>query len=452
MPIETLVTRCGNCGAALQPKPGASLLTCAYCRQTTYLAPTVLAAPPAATHAGAEAPLHARLMAGPLGEVVGRGTRYGSSISRADAVLEDRAMWPTDAKASSTFGGSWSPSTLLGVPRVFPRCGDLSGAWAPGPNRSTAEWVELTFPHEVPASAVRVFETNRAGSTYAVVDVTGGAWQLLWAAPPGALDDASILEVAVSPPRVIHTLRVYVVNPGWAELDTVGLVAAQPLPDALRTREGAASTGAPAAAPGSWAIWVFFAAIVLAVVVASAVFATRDSSAPRAAAPARPSSRVPGAVFSQETPEPAVLLGQPLRWASAVIESSSEFSSSRNAARDIVGAPDVYPNHGDLDGAWASHDTDAGEEWITVRFAAPVMASAVLWVETLNPGAVVRVDDVSTPGDTAVLWEGVEPPAAQSVVSRVTLPAPRLVSAVRLVLDTRRVAGWNEIDAVALSP
>jgi hypothetical protein len=37
-------------------------------------------------------------------------------------------------------------------------------------------------------------------------------------------------------------------------------------------------------------------------------------------------------------------------------------------------------------------------------------------------------------------------------VAEVTLPAPRSISAVRLVLDTRRVAGWNEVDAIGLVP
>jgi hypothetical protein len=42
--------------------------------------------------------------------------------------------------------------------------------------------------------------------------------------------------VAVAPPRVVRRLRVYVVNRGWTELDTVGLLAAEALPVEVRTR------------------------------------------------------------------------------------------------------------------------------------------------------------------------------------------------------------------------
>jgi len=51
-----------------------------------------------------------------------------------------------------------------------------------------------------------------------------------------------------------------------------------------------------------------------------------------------------------------------------------------------------------------------------------------------------------------VLWEGAPTRVAGSVVAEVLLPARRTIGAVRLVLDSRAVPGWNEIDAIGLVP
>ncbi len=356
-------------------------------------------------------------------------------------------MWPSGARASSTFGGSWSPSALIGPPRVFPRYGDIGGAWAPGPRTSPVEWVELDFGVDAPMAAVHVYETHRAGSTFAVVDATGDE-RLLYAALPTSESDARVLEVAVDPPRPIRRLRIYTVNPGWAEVDTVGLLAAAPLPEALRTRVP------PPSRAGRNVLLALVAVVALAVAggVAVAVLsgaATRS----RPAEPPRPAQSLAGSTINYARPDAATLAARRVAWANGVTSYSSEYSHERNAASGAAGAPDVYPRHGDIDGAWASHETDAGPEWITLRFDPPVRASSVVWAETFNPGAVARVDDVTDPAAPTVLWEGTSGVLpAMAVVGEVTLPAPRTIGALRLMLDTRRVAGWNEIDAVGLVP
>ena len=59
--------------------------------------------------------------------------------------------------------------------------------------------------------------------------------------------------------------------------------------------------------------------------------------------------------------------------------------------------------------------------------------------ETVSDGEVEGVCGLTTTG------------AASSVV-RLGFPSRRSIRAVRLVLDTRKVAGWNELDAVGLVP
>lgn len=447
MPRETNVTRCGNCGAALERRPGQASLECPYCRQTTWLAPTtaIAAVAPVAPSSDAPLSLHQRLLQGPGGSVHGAGVRYSpSQMEGRDAWSFERGLWPSGARASSTFGGSWSPSALLGPPRVFPRCGDIGGAWAPGPSRSPVEWVEVDFAHELPVTAVRVFETNQPGSTFAVVDATHGD-QFLYEALPRSEGEARVLEVAVDPPRPIRRLRVYMVNPGWAEIDTVGLLAAEALPEALRVRRPAPVRNGCLSVAAGLSI-VAFALAVIGAAVSKGTARGPTPTRPRPVATIGPSSMARSPVDASE------LSARGVRWASEVIGFSSEYSSTANAAAAVRFAPDVYPANGDVAGAWASSATDAGEEWIEVRFAAPVTAASVLWVETFNAGAVVRVDDVTRPAAPVVLWEGSPTRVPGSVVAEVSLPARRTIGAVRLVLDSRAVPGWNEIDAIGLVP
>lgn len=416
---------------------------CGYCSQVTWLAPTTHATAAPAPAAQSLHPLD-RIGRGPTGESIGAGARMGpSAVTLTDAILLERALWPVGAEASSTFGGPWSPSTLLGPPRVYPRCGDIAGAWAPGPSQSPVEWIDVSFAGDVPVSAIRVFETNRAGSTYAVVDTTRGA-DVLYARGIEAWSGAAVLEVRLDAPRVIRSLRVYVVNRGWTEIDAVCLLAASPLPVPMRT-----------AIPKPRSGCALMTVAALGGLVAVGVIAALVG---RSAAPARrtlPSvaQTLSGASLAYGFVPPQALSARPIAWASAVLSRSSEYSSTRNAAGDALGPPDVYPRSGDLSGAWASSATDGGYEWITVRFATPVRASSVLWAETFNPGAVARVDDVSEGAPPTTLWEGNSgAPATAAAIGELRLPAPREINAVRLVLDTRRVAGWNEIDAIGLVP
>ena len=115
-----------------------------------------------------------------------------------------------------------------------------------------------------------------------------------------------------------------------------------------------------------------------------------------------------------------------------------------------LGMPDVFPAYGDMVNAWAPEPTDDGGEWLTVRFPTSVQASAVLIVETYGAGALARVDDLST-SPPSTLWEG-QTGASGSRVLRLSLPTPRPIHTIRLILDTTRVSGWNEIDAVGLVP
>lgn len=140
-------------------------------------------------------------------------------------------------------------------------------------------------------------------------------------------------------------------------------------------------------------------------------------------------------------------------WASELVDYTTEYDSPSWAADQVLGPPDVYPDSGDRAEAWAPEGTQDTFEWVTVRFSRPVEAIFVVVLETYNPGAIMRVDDMSDPDRPVALWQGGPvPPLGSSQVFLVQLPSARRISAIRVVLDSSRVPGWNEIDAIGLIP
>ena len=70
--------------------------------------------------------------------------------------------------------------------------------------------------------------------------------------------------------------------------------------------------------------------------------------------------------------------------------------------------------------------------------------------ETHNPGAISKVAAVLPNGQEIVIWEGVEEATPAPVDRLFPVAGAIAAGSVRVYLDTRRVAGWNEIDAVEL--
>jgi hypothetical protein len=118
------------------------------------------------------------------------------------------------------------------------------------------------------------------------------------------------------------------------------------------------------------------------------------------------------------------------------------------SAAQMTGPPDT-PMAGDLGTAWASKTGDMGEVWVELDYPQAVRPGGVRIHETFNPGAVARVLGKGADGAWITLWEGVAPTdAAPTWFEPRLAPVSDRISTIRLVLDTNRVAGWNEIDAV----
>ena len=70
--------------------------------------------------------------------------------------------------------------------------------------------------------------------------------------------------------------------------------------------------------------------------------------------------------------------------------------------------------------------------------------------ETYNPGAISKVTALLANGTEVTLWEGVEPKSEAPVEMSFQVPESVNAKSVKVYLDTKRVPGWNEIDAVQL--
>jgi hypothetical protein len=134
----------------------------------------------------------------------------------------------------------------------------------------------------------------------------------------------------------------------------------------------------------------------------------------------------------------------------ALMQRAAALKDRAWSAAQATGAPDT-PIAEDNPTAWASKQGDMGEVTIDLDYETAVRVDEVRVRETYNPGAVVRILALEPGGGWDLLWEGV---AVVEGAPRWFAPPVRRTSyavrRIRIVLDTDRVGGWNEIDAVEL--
>jgi hypothetical protein len=136
-----------------------------------------------------------------------------------------------------------------------------------------------------------------------------------------------------------------------------------------------------------------------------------------------------------------------------VLQLGADKSKRPWGPEQATGAPDT-PDAGDHQTAWASRTEDEQDEWLQLEYAQPVTPVAILVFETYNPGAVRRITVSGGPNSPAVTWEVKDPTPVGSEKGVSIFAVPNTVQfkvkSVKLQIDSRRVPGWNEIDAVGL--
>lgn len=116
-------------------------------------------------------------------------------------------------------------------------------------------------------------------------------------------------------------------------------------------------------------------------------------------------------------------------------------------ASRATGPADAPQAHTDSALAWCPASEDGGTEWLELCYEPTVAAVAVRIHANYNPGAVVRVLGGAGKATLNELWSGSGTP---DPVQAIPIASPTEIACLRLELDTSKVPGWNEIDAVAL--
>jgi hypothetical protein len=94
-------------------------------------------------------------------------------------------------------------------------------------------------------------------------------------------------------------------------------------------------------------------------------------------------------------------------------------------------------------------------EWLELDYERAVGVDSIRVHESHNPGAISKVAIIRPDGGEETVWEGNLADNAQTPQNELLqsdFKAPRYVQGqkVRVYVDTGRVPGWNEIDAVQL--
>ena len=118
-------------------------------------------------------------------------------------------------------------------------------------------------------------------------------------------------------------------------------------------------------------------------------------------------------------------------------------------AMQAAGPPDADPNVDDPK-AWASKSGDMGVQWIELTYHPPLSASRARIFEVNSAGAVIEIQAIDSQGRKRTAWLGNDPLRKPGVFDVALDAGGSKVAKLRVILDTSRRPGWNEIDAVEL--
>ena len=141
------------------------------------------------------------------------------------------------------------------------------------------------------------------------------------------------------------------------------------------------------------------------------------------------------------------------RFADSLVAFSSQYSANGYSASQALGTPNVYPANNLNSNAWVSSTPDGQREFLVVRFADAAPVNYIDIYETSNAGSVdtVYVKNPATSNYDVVYTNTAvaAPPAARK--NRITFTTTTYnVNEVRIALNSKAVAGYNAIDAIAI--
>lgn len=152
------------------------------------------------------------------------------------------------------------------------------------------------------------------------------------------------------------------------------------------------------------------------------------------------------------------IFAQDIQWASSVKEVSTEFNYEKYPgqylAKEALGAPSTLTRSEANPCAWApAKENNWTGEFIELGFEKPQFAQMVLIHETFNAGAVSRVIIKGEGGKSQEVYrDSINTLVKDGRMLHVKFPRTSFkVSSVRIELETAKISGFNQIDAVGLA-
>ncbi|KAL9648120.1 hypothetical protein ABK040_007485 [Willaertia magna] len=175
----------------------------------------------------------------PLNNEINTGTTVGNSEFLAETFATKLIAFSSSYGGAAT--GNYSPSNVLGPPRVFPKHVDSGLAWCPA-QTSGIEYITVGFDAPMLAKKVKIYEGLSPGYISKVSAQTDDKeepekWIVLWEGrtprPNLSMTEPFTIDVGLN--IRITVIKVELSMAGqWSELDAISLVgAAQPTPTKL---------------------------------------------------------------------------------------------------------------------------------------------------------------------------------------------------------------------------
>lgn len=150
---------------------------------------------------------------------------------------------------------------------------------------------------------------------------------------------------------------------------------------------------------------------------------------------------------------------QSVQWASKVMSVSSEYTDpllgKEYRAQHILGRPSKYPKFSATPSAWQSLTPDnPGGEFIIVSFDTAKVIKQVAIFENFGAGSITRVDALDENNKLYLLQEfslGYAISNGQITKVRLANSTPFKVKSIKISMNSMRVSGYSQIDAVAIS-
>ncbi|UZR92751.1 OmpA family protein [Chondrinema litorale] len=146
-----------------------------------------------------------------------------------------------------------------------------------------------------------------------------------------------------------------------------------------------------------------------------------------------------------------------VQWASIVLGFSSEYSKSGQfsyRAQQALGKPNKLPVLEDSPCAWSPSEENKGIEWIHLGYNNPMQIQQVAIGENYNAGSIVEIILFDEAGNAHTVYDVSQqnsPDDKEGMFHVLFKLTNYKVVSVKVVLDTKKISGWNHIDAVAIS-